>query len=282
MFFQPGLLSFSPRLFTTVLFTLWCQMLANAQTPAPSDSVDFRQSEMTLVPDSLASRYTGAVPGDFAVPGKGIEGSFEYRRTLTQLNHSGDTIYQPFLFDPLFRDLLRQTKGTASWHPYQPGTGRNYHYGPNGTTKNSHEARLTAQRVLGPEKTVGWRLDSQYQETWGPFPNQRTTRLETMGALTIRVTKRQTIGLKVLGIDDGWYLRTAIPFSRTDRDIFLKNLTRGDPEPVVSRSLLRAPSNLCPIKDICTFLTASGRTSRPIPQAQACRRRPRSLAASCR
>lgn len=208
MFIQHGHLFFPLRLFLTLSLTLWYLVPTGAQVPMPSDSTESSPGEMTLLPDSLTSRYAGEASSGFSATGTGLKGSLEYRRTLTPLNHVGEAIYQPFLTDPLLRDLLRQIKGNVGWHPYRPGAGRNYHYGPNGATKNAQEARLSVERVLGPENTLGFRLDSQYQEVWGPFPNQRTTQMQAMGALTIRITSRQTLIVKALGLDDGWYLRT--------------------------------------------------------------------------
>ena len=220
MFTQPGPLFFSLRLFLTLCLTLWALGPTHAQISASSDSTEFHRSEMTLVPDSLASRYSGEAASGFSASGTGMKGSLAYRRTLTPLNHIGEAIYQPFFADPLLRDLLRQIKGNAEWHPYRPGPGRNYHYSPNGATNNSQEAHFSAERVLSPEKTLGLRLDSQYRELWGPFPNQRSTRMEAMAAVTIRINPRQLLLVKALGIDDGWYLRTGNTVF-TDRSRFV-------------------------------------------------------------
>lgn len=184
-----------------------------AQEATQADTVTTSgQGEMLLMADSLTARYAGldrvSAP---RVTGSRVTGHLSYTRTLIPLSHTGSNIFQPLLDDPRIRNTIRLLKDDTEWDPFIPGqsatTPRIYHYDQDGATRNSHMVRGTVARRLDADVRVGYSVDARYGETWGPFPNQRTTRMESLFRVSYRMSQAHQTTVNLLGMDNGWHIR---------------------------------------------------------------------------
>ena len=189
---------------------------------------------MWLLADSLFTRYADlSGQPQTLLSGDRFKGSFEYTRTLTPLNHPGENIYRPFFQDALLRDLLRQIKEAPQWHPFRPNPSTTYRYDANGATKNSQRASLRLEYGPTPTHVFGFQTLARYKEQQGPYPNQKTTRIETFSTVSLPLKTRHSATLKLLASDDGGIWETETVCIRTERDIYLKTSTDGVPKPMV-------------------------------------------------
>lgn len=186
------------------------------QSPAvqsAADSTTTEHGDILLMADSLAARYAGReeLQEARAAAARNVTGFLRYERTLVPLNHAGPNVFQSVVDDPRLLNAIRRLKGNREWEPFQPGQTRtvpyDYHYGQDGTTRLSQHMRGSFERALTPARRVGYRLDTGYREEWGPFPNQRTARLDGLLRLSARVSRTHQATVKLLGLDNGWHVK---------------------------------------------------------------------------
>ena len=197
------------RLYPLVMLSIAIMPPLWAHGQARSDTT-FKdsQSDFMFLADTLAAQYaaqerlTPEIPRD-----SGTHGFLRFERTLIPLRHVGANVFQPFLEDQNFRNIVRTGKDNPDWHPLLPELVDDYHYDQGGNTKHSQTVSVSLKQRLQAQGRVGYQLDGRYIETGGPYPNQQTTRFEMLSGLTVRVNPKQTVSIKLLGFDHGWHIR---------------------------------------------------------------------------
>jgi hypothetical protein len=188
--------------------------LATAQSGAPASGVSddsLRTGDVLLLADSLSARFAGQDDEQTgAPPARGIDGRLQFSWTPMPLKHHGPNIFQALQDDPRLLTSIRQLKRDGAWDPYKPGilgrTPYDYGYGADGNERRSLYGQFLLERPLPPEEGWGFRFESRYDDLRGPFPNQRTARLDGLLRLSHRFTPSHTLSVGLLGIDAGWHL----------------------------------------------------------------------------
>ena len=188
------------------VFGLSTRILYGQETVLP----DSTQSHLFLVADSLNAQYAGRDGLEInGPPVQGIRGRLQFGRSLTPLNHFGDNIYKPVIETPELINAIRQLKSDGTWSPYTPGQigsdTYDYHYNQDGGEKTSSYARVYLEYPLNANRRTGIKLNGQFEDDWGPFPNQRTSNLAGLGQFTFQMTPSYLLSLSILGRDNGWH-----------------------------------------------------------------------------
>lgn len=197
-------------LFSTVAGAM--NQTGESRTHGQADADTTAPGELFLIADSLTARYAGGEPrpSDASSTPRSLTGQLSYERTLVPLHHAGGNVYQSVLDDPALLAAIRHLKGNPDWSPFQPGRagGRpyDYHYTRDGIAPASQAVHLSLERPLTPTRQAAYRLTARYTGHWGPFPNQHTTRLDGLVQVSARLSPTQTATVRLLGLDNGWYL----------------------------------------------------------------------------
>ncbi|MBM3261875.1 MAG: hypothetical protein FJY97_00355 [candidate division Zixibacteria bacterium] len=189
--------------------------LVFAQTPPePPRSDVLREGDAVLMADTLIARFAGATAPDAEKPpSQQTTGVLGFRWTPQPLRHQGPNIFASVIDHPSLLAGIRQLKTDPGWDPYTPGVSGvvpyDYRYDADGNQKRSLAARFDISRPLIPGSRWGFAFDSRYSDVAGPFPNQRTARLDGLFDVSRRFGRNDVLQTTLMGVDSGWHLNRA-------------------------------------------------------------------------